>query len=136
MLSYYGLMRGADVMKIQKKDVNFNKRENCWEVTFNYVRKRVNPGFSYLIPMMYNDYMDKYYSQVIDIPEDKWKNPLNPPRFIRNWNMKGKKGPRMLALATFRNSLVRLQKCLVWTRSNTQTTPGVAPLRLISLTLV
>lgn len=91
MLSYYGLMRGADVMKIQKKDVNFNKRENCWEVTFNYVRKRVNPGFSYLIPMMYNDYMDKYYSQVIDIPEDKWKNPLNPPRFVRNWNVKGKK---------------------------------------------
>ena len=30
-------------------------------------------------------------SLVVDIPEEKWKNPRNPPHFIHNWNLKGKK---------------------------------------------
>ena len=91
MLSYFGLLRMSDLLKVQKRDVSYDNVEKCWKVVFNYPRKRKNPGFTYLIPKQYNDYMKNYYLQCHDIPKCKTRNPNYPSRFVRNWNVKSKK---------------------------------------------
>ena len=62
MLSYYGLLRLSDALKIRKEGVSFDKKDECWKVVFNYDRKRINYGFSYLIPSIYNKYMEILYN--------------------------------------------------------------------------
>ena len=78
MLSYFGLLRMSDLLKVQKRDVSYDNNEKCWKVVFNYPRKRKNPGFTYLIPKQYNDYMKNYYLQCHDIPKCKTRNPQLP----------------------------------------------------------
>ena len=87
LLSYYGLLRMADLMKVTKKDVSYDVRERCWRVDFNHDRKRRNNGLTYLIPNDYNYIMQQYYIHLAD--HDKQKQ-LHEPRFLRNWNVKAK----------------------------------------------
>jgi len=87
LLSYYGLLRMADLMKVTKKDVSYDVRERCWRVDFNHDRKRRNNGLTYLIPNDYNHIMQQYYIHLSD--HDK-KKQLHEPRFLRNWNVKAK----------------------------------------------
>ena len=53
LLSYYGLLRMNDVLKIKSDDISYDKKDSCWKVTFNYQRKRKNEGFSFLILKIY-----------------------------------------------------------------------------------
>ena len=83
LLAYYGLLRMADLMKIKAKDVMYNKKERCYQVVFNYKRKRRNTGLTYLIPACYNVIMERYISQLRET-KCKGKN----VRFLRNYNIK------------------------------------------------
>ena len=86
LVGYYGLLRMADMLKIKKKDVEFNKKEGCYQVVFNYKRKRKNAGLTYLIPACYNVIMKSYISQLKDMTSEK----KNKVRFLRNYNVKAK----------------------------------------------
>ena len=81
LISYYGLLRMNDVLKVKARDVSFNEKENCWEVKFDYQRKRRNEGMTYLIPPCYNKIMSRYIDQLAD-----WDPKSNKPepRFLRN----------------------------------------------------
>lgn len=84
LVAYYGLLRKCDILKIMKKDVTFNERENCYEVNFPYERKRKNSGLTYLIPAEYNDYMSSYIETLVEA-----KPGAVEARFLRNWNKRG-----------------------------------------------
>ena len=93
MLSYYGLLRMGDAMKIRKEDVSFDTSQKCWKVTFNYERKRKNVGFSYLIPSQYNKYVEAYHNEVHDWTQKELsdrKKETEDFRFLRNFHTKGR----------------------------------------------
>ena len=85
LVAYYGLLRMADLLKIKAKGVIYNKKEGCYQVVFNYKRKRKNTGMTYLIPACYNVIMEKYISQLLDTKTNKKK-----VRFLKNYNANAK----------------------------------------------
>ena len=62
-LMYYGLLRKADVNKIQIQDVSQDEKGRV-KIEFAHSRKRKNPGFSYLIPSLYQKLFLKYESEL------------------------------------------------------------------------
>ncbi len=62
-LQYYGLLRVADVLKVQVKDVTCEKNGTI-KVTYNHMRKRINPGFVFYIPAMYQQLFHTYMNQL------------------------------------------------------------------------
>ena len=63
----------SDVLKVRKEDVSCDKKDNCWKVVFKYERKHINHGFSYLIPSIYNNYMEAYNNEVHNWTEEELK---------------------------------------------------------------
>ena len=89
LLCYYGLLRMNDLLKIEKKDVTYDEKMDCYVVEFNYIRKRQNLGLTYFIPPEYNSVMHRYHQSVADY--DPSKHGKVPPRYLCNFNVKAQK---------------------------------------------
>ena len=85
ILSYFGLLRLSDVLKVQKKDLSWDRHDRCWKVTFEYSRKRKNPGFCFLIPKKWSAFVTSYFNEVDDIDYSPTDHKV-PPRFLRNYH--------------------------------------------------
>ena len=85
-LMYYGLLRGGEVLQIEKKDVRLDLTEDI-EVDFPYKTKRSAKGFSFKLPRWLKDCFAKYLGQFPDESEN--------PKLLKNWtkckNGKGRK---------------------------------------------
>ena len=78
-LQYYGLLRNADVMKIEVKDVRLLE-DGKTEIRFEHARKRRNPGFTFYVPSDYKQLFLKYIGE-IDMTLD------SNTRFLKNFTM-------------------------------------------------
>lgn len=76
-LQYYGLLRVADVLKVQVKDVKVVSNGTI-KVEYNHMRKRVNPGFVFYVPGIYRKLFEVYMNQL-----DQLTKPES--RFLKNF---------------------------------------------------
>ena len=81
LLTYYGLLRQADILKTMRKDVMWNGSEKCYQVNFTYQRKRKSSGLTYYIPGEYSKYVERYIGALADKKGNKEES-----RFLRNMN--------------------------------------------------
>lgn len=84
---YYGLLYMNDLLEVKKRDVNYDEKEGCWKVQFNYAHKQENEGMTYLIPINYNNIIHKYYMSLTNYDKSKHQD---KPYFLCNFNVKAK----------------------------------------------
>ena len=81
-LMYFGLLRSCDVLNITVDDVT-KTSDNKYEVKFEHMRKRMNPGFKYTLPAIYTPLFDRY---IDELQESSTFGPDGSSRFLKNMN--------------------------------------------------
>lgn len=79
---YYGLLRCCDALEVLVEDVDIEPSGKA-TVQFNHSRKRINNGFCFWIPEVYQDLFDRYLLELKKEVDDK-------TRFLKNYNKRAK----------------------------------------------